>query len=130
MCRHLHLMCWISAPVLRIPAIGGPVRTSRETHLHLKLPHELQAACKQPDPPIGGEAAPDGGPVCGAETHNVPRRWGRGDDWSVCRDALESEASAPLGEERRDRMRTRSGADLLIRSCRRTSPSVLIRRHP
>src|SRR5262249_61491596 len=113
------LMCWISAPVLRIHAIGGPVRTSRETHLHLKLPQELQAACKQPAPLIGAEAARDGDRICGSETHNVLRRWERGDDWSVCRDALESEASAPLGEERRDRMRTRSGADLLIRSCRR-----------
>jgi len=50
MCRHLHVMCRISAPVLRIPAIRATVRTSRETHLHLKLPHGSQAACKRPDP--------------------------------------------------------------------------------
>ena len=110
MCRHLHVMCSISALVLRIPAIGATVRTSRETHLHLKLPHGSQAACKQPDPLIGAEAARDGDRICWPETHNVLRRWERGDDWSGPRDALESEASAPLGEERRDRMRTRSGS--------------------
>ena len=66
--RHLHLMCRISAPVLRIPAISATVRTSRETHLHLKLPHGLQVACKQLDPLIGAEAVRDGDRICGSET--------------------------------------------------------------